>query len=363
MTRPGSLPGQGVGLTMRSLLAPDAQRDRRPEPRRRHDDYSDGSSEESAGARLARSRKQVKTLVLDPVPHASGFREWILALNTQVNAATRRPRVATMRWLNEVQVATSLSQVEGVSAKWEDLDAELADALLKVSSGPLKRELTLYQEEQQRRGLPLGGRAALWHVFQRFRLERGAAMCVDITALTSLEFRGDLEGFLAAWDRTLMALAKPPDEDLVHALFEQQVRKAKSMAPAFVLYDASPEGHENRTTAFLYASARAEILKNQREATRKSLMDQASSSLRAAPAFVGKGKDGKGKDGKGKDSKGKDDNNEAKDTQRRCFRFAKTGECKFGDECRFAHIAGGVCEQFKNGTCKFGDKCWYSHSL
>ena len=123
----------------------------------------------------------------------------------------------------------------------DDLDAELASSVLRISSGPLKRELTLYHEEQVRLGRPLGGRAALWHIFQRFRMERGTAMCVDITALTGLEFRGDLEGFLAAWDHTLMALSKPPDGELVHALLEQQIRKCRSLTPAFVLYDASPE--------------------------------------------------------------------------------------------------------------------------
>jgi hypothetical protein len=145
-------------------------------------------------------------------------------------------------WIRSVADATSLADVESVSAKWEDLDAELADCILRIAADPLKRELVLYHEEQIRMGRPLGGRAALWHVFQRFCMGKGAAMCVDITTLTSLECKGDLEGFLAAWDHTLMALSKAPDDDLVHALFERQVRKCKALAPAFVLYDASPEG-------------------------------------------------------------------------------------------------------------------------
>ena len=162
LTRAGLLPGRGVGLTMRSLLAPDAEREaERPRRQRRLDDLEDDYlSSDSDGAQKARSRKQVSPLTLDPIPQASGFREWCLTLNTRVIAASRRPRIATMRWLDEVQRATSLSQVEGVSAKWDDLDAELADCVLKISSGPLKRELVLYQEEQLRRGLPLGGRAA-----------------------------------------------------------------------------------------------------------------------------------------------------------------------------------------------------------
>ena len=116
-----------------------------------------------------------------------------------------------------------------------------------------------------------------------------------------------------------MALSKAPDEDLVAALFEQQVHKCKALAPALVLYDASPEGRENRTTAFLYHAAQAEVLKGQREQTRRNLMTQASApsasraaalaANSAAPAPKGKDK-GKGK-GNGK-SKGKDKGKECR---------------------------------------------------
>ena len=170
-------------------------------------------------------------------------------MQVAIIASSRRPRLQTLTRIRSVTDATSLADFENVSAKWDDSDAELADCILRIAAGPLKRELVLYHEKQIRMGRPLGGQAALWHVFQRFRMEKGATMCVDITTLTNLEFKGDLEGFLAAWDHTLMALSKAPDEDLVAALFQQQVRKCKALAPAFVLYDASPEGHKNRSTS------------------------------------------------------------------------------------------------------------------
>ena len=73
--------------------------------------------------------------------------------------------------------------------------------------------LLIYREEQTWRGHPLAGRAALHLVFKRFKLERGAAMAVGISILTQLEFGGDLEGFVLAWDYALMALSKTLDED------------------------------------------------------------------------------------------------------------------------------------------------------
>jgi len=70
-----------------------------------------------------------------------------------------------------------------------------------------------------------------------------------------------------------------------------------------------------------------------------------------------------------------------------CRTFAKTGECKFGDACKFIHdkkgmaavkliykatqeknqelrSKNGICKRFINGgkgECKFGDQCTYVH--
>ena len=96
--------------------------------------------------------------------------------------------------------------------KWDDLDAAFAKAVLGVAKGPLKREILLYGEEQIRKGHPLSGRAASWHVHQRYKLDGGEAMCVDLSTLMGMTFQSDLEGFLAAWDYTLLAPKKTTDE-------------------------------------------------------------------------------------------------------------------------------------------------------
>ena len=66
-------------------------------------------------------------------------------------------------------------------------------------------------------GQPLAGRAALWHLYQRFKLDGGDKLSIDLLTLLQLKFQSDLEGFLAAWDYTLMALKKQPDDDLLLA--------------------------------------------------------------------------------------------------------------------------------------------------
>ena len=53
------------------------------------------------------------------------------------------------------------AHLENVSKHWDDFDTELASAVFKVSKGPAKRELILYQESQARACRPTAGRAIL----------------------------------------------------------------------------------------------------------------------------------------------------------------------------------------------------------
>ena len=152
---------------------------------------------------------------------------------------------------------------------------------MEIAKGPLKREMLLYQEERTRRGFPLTGRAALWLIYQRCKLERGQAMCVDLSTIVQLEFKGDLEGYLDAWDRTLMSLAKMPDDDMLVALLETQLRKCRALGPAFVVYDGAKDGSDERCAKFLYDAARREIVRKQREVTKEGLIQ---TSHKAAPA-------------------------------------------------------------------------------
>jgi hypothetical protein len=55
-----------------------------------------------------------------------------------------------------------------------------------------------------------------------------------------------------------------------------------------------------------------------------------------------------------------------------CFGFAETGECKYGDNCRFSHgendtrsrlqTTSGPCFNFRDsGECEYGDRCRFTH--
>ena len=142
----------------------------------------------------------MRSFQIDEIPAAFGFREWMQRIYVKATAASRRSNVRTPQWLQRIETAPSLAELEYLDGRWEDLVAALAEAVMTVAKGPLKRELRLYAEERTRIGQLLAGRAALWHVYQRFKLERGIAMGIDISMLLQLTFDGDLEGFLPAWD-------------------------------------------------------------------------------------------------------------------------------------------------------------------
>lgn len=51
-----------------------------------------------------------------------------------------------------------------------------------------------------------------------------------------------------------------------------------------------------------------------------------------------------------------------RDTKQACIHWERTGKCKFGDSCSFAHEKQGVCTFFVNhGRCRHGDNCKYKH--
>ena len=69
--------------------------------------------------------------------------------------------------------------------EWDDLERVLAEAVMKVVIGQLMKELLNYQNEKLKSGIPLYGRVALWHVFQKFQLESGTALSVEYQNLMS----------------------------------------------------------------------------------------------------------------------------------------------------------------------------------
>ena len=69
-----------------------------------------------------------------------------------MTAASKRSKIRTLKWLQRTESASSVTELESPGSRWDDLDTVLAEAVMAVAKGPLKRELTFYSEERTRVG-------------------------------------------------------------------------------------------------------------------------------------------------------------------------------------------------------------------
>ena len=83
-----------------------------------------------------------------------------------------------------------------MSKKWDDLDTELANAIMRIAAGSLCREILLYSESRRQVGSPVSGRAIVYLFLKRYDMDRGQVLHVDLAALIQLQYRNDLEAYL-----------------------------------------------------------------------------------------------------------------------------------------------------------------------
>jgi hypothetical protein len=79
--------------------------------------------------------------------------------------------------------------------KWDSFDTALASAVMQISNGDLKRELITSQEALSKENIPLPGRVSFFLLLQRYKLDRGQSLHVDLSGLMQLEYKGDLEQY------------------------------------------------------------------------------------------------------------------------------------------------------------------------
>ena len=93
------------------------------------------------------------------------------------------------------------------------------------------------------------GRAALYHVHQKYALSAAATLAIDLQTLIALKFNGDLEGFMRAWDFCILATSEVPTPDFLHAVLDPQLRNCKQLERAFAHLDgAEPLRVEDQTS-------------------------------------------------------------------------------------------------------------------
>ena len=103
---------------------------------------TDGTNRRS---RKSKARGQVKAIVLEPVPTASGFKAYQLQVYTQVLAASKRSSLHTLRWIQQIETAKLKKLEKPKTEDWDDLERVLAETNMKVVTGVTLKELLNYQ--------------------------------------------------------------------------------------------------------------------------------------------------------------------------------------------------------------------------
>jgi hypothetical protein len=185
-----------------SFCTPGVQRETDRRKRRHAKKKGDDSSSESSND-ARRLRWQCKPLVLADPPQHGALRTWLGDFFTKIQVSSKRSGKRTLAWARKVLYVNSPDELLKVSSRWEDLDSLLANSVMSIARGPLKRELLQYQEQLLQRGVPMCGRAAMYLMLRRYHIDGGTSMQHDLAHLMSLRYDGDLEIFLDKFDTYL----------------------------------------------------------------------------------------------------------------------------------------------------------------
>ena len=147
-------------------------------------------------------------------------------------------------------------------------------------------------------------------------------------------------------DTLLLNLDEPPTEALLHSLVEPQLRTFKSMEHVFYVYDHVPEGAPQRTVQFLYDSARTVLIRQAELQQRNELLGAPIKKVIVAAAPKAGADNSRRKRPPGdKKAIGAPFTN----AQAVCATFCKDGVCKYGSNCKFAHIDPARCRSLCQG--------------
>ena len=87
-------------------------------------------------------RKEAESVKIAALPNAPQFRGWKLALRAEVAAASGAPEAGFI-WIKRVEAKETTLEDLGDSQEFASLDAKLASALAKLTTGDLARTILL----------------------------------------------------------------------------------------------------------------------------------------------------------------------------------------------------------------------------
>jgi hypothetical protein len=221
---------------------------RPPRPPAVDDDTSDGD-DDGDGTRKKKKPKEADTIVLPPLPTVSNFRNWRTQVRDVIMAASGRGD-KILSWVLEIEDAgTTLATLADPGAKLRSLDQKLKDAVNRIASTSIQRELLLQSEEQIRLRRTLKGRQALKIVYDDYKLNPHLGSVYSMRDLALIKVQdggGNLEKFYHDWCHCLSGFQDPPPKKTIETMFVEELRKAHSVLGYDIgVYDRAKEGLMN----------------------------------------------------------------------------------------------------------------------
>ena len=145
------------------------------------------------------------------VPSDQGFRAWKLALRGEVASVSGDPERG-FAWILQVEARGVTLATLAESGEFPTLDAKLAAALSKATTGEFARRINIVKEERAVKGLLLKGRQILFLIYQHYRMSEVEGHTLDFQdPLAVVMAEEDLKRFLNDWEISLAGLRRTVD--------------------------------------------------------------------------------------------------------------------------------------------------------
>jgi hypothetical protein len=276
-------------------------------------DDDDGDDDDETRRRRIKEKDVIDLPALPSVPQ---FQEWRAMVRDAIMAASGRGD-ELLPWVLEIQKAdTTIDMLADPGPKYRSLDQKLKEAVNKIATPALRKEITYRGEEQVRFGRTLKGRQALWIVYSNYKTDRHLGQVYGLRDLGNVRLHdggSNLEKFYLEWNHVLAGCSDPPPKSTIEALLLEQLRKAPNqLGYDLGTYDRAAPGSAERSYDFLMSCVVRCIELHKQTLNRKEM--EKVGNRAAAPAAGASGSGG----------------------TPQCRHFA-SGSCAYGDRCRFAH--------------------------
>ena len=326
-----------------------------------------------------RRYKEADTIKVPKFPTVASLDNWKIQVGKNLVAASGRWDLQEVEWFMAINrpESTYESLADSGADRFKILDLKLAAAM-----GPVIREgghvlslaVNIKEKIAAQNNSVVKGRQLVWLLYNHFQTNPSMGFVYSITDLTNLEWMGDakMQSFLYVWYVMVSGMPGDIEQTTLRNLLHEKIEKSSVLAYDLSHYDRLPEGHQDKSYAFLISCMERYVQKtsqkkNRNEFTGKHLERMLRGAQAAAPG-VGH-EDGGKPPKKSKKEKKKEKaakaraQSEARDDQNADAAPApKGGKGGKGEGKSSTGVPfNKICYYHNHGGCKRGKDCKFNH--